>query len=45
MLKENVKINVLDELFECREENICTMTKHNKKKISKKQGYLSNVNR
>lgn len=36
MLKENenVKTNVLDELFECREENICVITKEDRKKIN-----------
>lgn len=36
MVKENedVKINVLDELFECREEDICVITKEDRKKIS-----------
>lgn len=30
---EDLKSNVLDELFECREENVCTITKYDREKI------------
>lgn len=30
---EDLKSNVLDELFECREENVCAITKYDREKI------------
>lgn len=30
---EDLKFNVLDELFECREENVCAITKYDREKM------------